>query len=143
MAYGPGVNEINYADLPPTGDTVNSAFQKTQNQLDTLYTGLNSDLVRASEAEVNAAIDTIKLVTPGTLLKGKANGVASLDALGKVTGTELPDASETVKGVVELATSAEVLAGVDTERAVTVKDLDYSYATIDSDRIYEGVDLEP
>ena len=25
---------------------------------------------------------------------------------------------------------------------LTVKDLDYSYATIDSDRIYEGVDLE-
>ena len=142
MAYGPGVNEINYADLPPTGDTVNSAFQKTQNQLDTLYTGLNNDMVRASEADVNTATDTTKLITPGTLLKGKANGVASLDALGKVTGTELPDASETVKGVVELATSAEVLAGVDNERAVTVKDLDYSYATIDSDRIYNGVDLE-
>jgi len=54
----------------------------------------------------------------------------------------VPEATETVKGVVELATSAEVLAGVDTEKAVTVKDLDYSYATIDSDRIYEGVDLE-
>ena len=53
----------------------------------------------------------------------------------------VPLASETVKGVVELASPAEVLAGVDTERAVTVKDLDYSYATIDSDHIYEGVDL--
>jgi hypothetical protein len=31
----------------------------------------------------------------------------------------VPEASETVKGVVELATPAEVLAGVDTERAVT------------------------
>ena len=100
MAYGPGVNEINYADLPPTGDTVNSAFQKTQNQLDTLYTGLNNDIVRASEADVNTATDTTKLITPGTLLKGKVNGVASLDALGKVTNTELPLASETVKGVV-------------------------------------------
>lgn len=172
MAYGPGVNEINYADLPPTGDTVNSAFQKTQNQLDTLYTGLNNDIVRASEAEVNAAIDTTKLITPGTLLKGKVNGVASLDALGKVTGTELPDASETtkgimkvgdglsategvvsvvsasetVKGIIELATPAEVLAGEDDERSVTPAGfkagLEASYPTLDSDRIYDGVNLE-
>lgn len=119
MAYGPGVNEVNYTDLPPTGDTVNSAFQKTQNQFDALYTGLNGDIVRASEAEVNTATDTTKLVTPGTLLKGKVNGVASLNALGKVTGTELPDASATVKGVIELATDAEVITGSDTERAVT------------------------
>ena len=142
MAYGPGVDEINYSDLPPTGDTVNSAFQKTQNQFDALYTGLNNDIVRASEAEVNTATDTTKLVTPGTLLKGKVNGVASLDPLGKVTGTELPSASSTTKGIIELATPAEVLAGEDEERAVTVKDLDYSYATLDSDRIYNGVNLE-
>ena len=34
-------------------------------------------------------------------------------------GKILKTATETVKGVVELATTAEVLAGVDTERAVT------------------------
>ena len=34
-------------------------------------------------------------------------------------GKILKTATETVKGVVELATSAEVLAGVDTERAIT------------------------
>lgn len=119
MAYGPGVNEINYSDLPPTGDTVNSAFQKTQNQFDALYTGLNGDIVRASEADVNTATDITKLVTPGTLLKGKVNGVASLNSSGKVTETELPLASTTVKGVMELATPEEVLAGTDNERAVT------------------------
>lgn len=37
--------------------------------------------------------------------------------------TALPDASDTVKGVVELATSAEVLAGVDTARAITAAGL--------------------
>ena len=52
--------------MPPAGDTVNSAFQKTQNQLDTLYTGLNSDLVRASAAEVLAGVDTQKIITPAT-----------------------------------------------------------------------------
>ena len=34
-------------------------------------------------------------------------------------GKILKTATETVKGVVELATSAEVLAGVDTEKAIT------------------------
>lgn len=34
-------------------------------------------------------------------------------------GTTVPDASETVKGIVELATVAEAQAGVDTSRAVT------------------------
>lgn len=119
MAYGPGVNEINYTDLPPTGDTIASAAQKTQNQFDALYTGLNADIVRASAAEVNTAEDTTKIVTPGTLLKGKASGVASLNESGKVTGTELPNASSTVKGVVELATPDEVKQGTDNERAVT------------------------
>ena len=36
-----------------------------------------------------------------------------------VISVTYPEATETVKGVVELATPAEVLAGVDTERAVT------------------------
>lgn len=112
MAYGPGVNEINYTDLPPTGDTIASAAQKTQNQFDALYIGLNADIVRASAAEVNTAEDTTKIVTPGTLLKGKASGVASLNESGKVTGTELPDASDTVKGVVKVGSNISVADGV-------------------------------
>lgn len=51
-------------------------------------------------------------------------------------------ASDTVAGMIELATPDEVKQGTDNERVVTVKDLDYSYATIDSNRIYDGVDLE-
>ena len=86
---------------------------------------------------VSSAFDTVtNVVIDGTITASISAVDYSLAQYG------LPLASETVKGVVELATSAEVLAGVDTERAVTVKDLDYSYATIDSDRIYEGVDLE-
>lgn len=48
---------------------------------------------------------------------------ASLDAPagsgGKVISTQLPAATETVKGVVELATVAEATTGTDTTRAVT------------------------
>lgn len=36
-----------------------------------------------------------------------------------ITSVTVPDASETVKGIVELATNAEVVAGTDTVRAVT------------------------
>lgn len=71
-----------------------------------------------------------------------ALGIPVADANGDIDSGWLKDASATVKGVVELATPEEVLAGTDNERVVTAKDLDYSYATIDSDRIYEGVDLE-
>ena len=71
-----------------------------------------------------------------------ALGIPVADANGDIDSGWLKDASSTTKGIIELATPAEVLAGTDTERAVTVKDLDYSYATLDSDRIYNGVNLE-
>ena len=48
-----------------------------------------------------------------------ALGIPIADENGDIDSGWLKDASTTVKGVVELATSAEVLAGVDTERAVT------------------------
>lgn len=51
--------------------------------------------------------------------KDQPGGYAGLDANGKIDSEWIKDASETVKGVVELATPAEVLAGTDTERAVT------------------------
>lgn len=51
--------------------------------------------------------------------KDQPGGYAGLDANGKIDSEWIKDASETVKGVVELATPAEVLAGEDTERAVT------------------------
>ena len=71
-----------------------------------------------------------------------ALGIPVADANGDIDSGWLKDASSTTKGIIELATPAEVLAGTDTTRAVTVKDLDYSYATLDSDRIYNGVNLE-
>lgn len=86
---------------------------------------------------VSSAFDTVtNVVIDGTITASISAVDYSLAQYG------LPNASETVKGVIELATPAEVFAGMDNERVVTVKDLDYSYATIDSNRIYEGVDLE-
>lgn len=45
----------------------------------------------ASKAEVDTGTDNSKVVTPYTLGKGKASGVASLDANGKVIASQLPD----------------------------------------------------
>ena len=45
----------------------------------------------ATQSEVNAGTDTKKVITPATLGKGKANGVASLDANSKIITSQLPD----------------------------------------------------
>lgn len=91
-------------------------------------------------ADANGDIDSGWIKDASTTVKGVVKVGNSLSATSGVLS--VVDASATVKGAVELATPAEVLAGTDNERAVTVKDLDYSYATIDSDRIYNGVNLE-
>lgn len=44
-----------------------------------------------------------------------------------VSGASIPDASETVKGLVELATDAETATGTDTERATTPANVAFAY----------------
>src|SRR5688572_1380651 len=51
--------------------------------------------------------------------KGASNGYAPLDVNSKVPDTVLNNASEIQKGIIELATTAEVVTGTDTTRAVT------------------------
>lgn len=55
--------------------------------------------------------------------KGAAGGFAGLDGAGKVNDAEMPTASETVRGPVEIATQTEVDAGTDDVRMVTSKKL--------------------
>jgi len=60
--------------------------------------------------------------TTGLLKQRNAANSAWVDVLTMATGSPVAggsDASETVKGIVELATSAEVITGTDTVRAVT------------------------
>ena len=45
----------------------------------------------ATQAEVNTGTDTSKVITPATLGKGKAGGVASLDSNSKIITSQLPD----------------------------------------------------
>ena len=45
----------------------------------------------ATQDEVNTGTDAKKVITPATLRKGKASGVASLDANSKIITSQLPD----------------------------------------------------
>ena len=51
--------------------------------------------------------------------RGAANGIASLDGSTLVPAAQLPAATTTAQGAVELATNAETITGTDTTRAVT------------------------
>lgn len=83
-------NEISFIDTVSQG--VNggiSATKKTVRSASTTQTGV----VRlATQNEVNTGTDTKKVITPATLGKGKASGVASLDANGKIILSQIPDA---------------------------------------------------
>ena len=87
----------------------------------------------ATSAEVAAFNEIDKAVTPATLgdLRGVADGFASLDGTSKVPTSQLPsipasnlpDASTTQKGIIEIATNAEAAAYSDTSRALVPSNL--------------------
>lgn len=84
---------------------------KTQQQI-------NADFSTADE-NIEAALSEKKSISN----KGAPNGYLGLDENGKATAGQLPAATETALGVVELATQTEVNTGTDDERAVTPKKL--------------------
>ena len=108
--------ELNYTD----GVTSN-----IQTQLNTKVDSLSDLGVTATAAELNKLDGATVTTAEINILDGvtaTATEINLLDGLtvlsGSNTGDE-PDASTTVKGIVELATSAETQTGTDTGRAVT------------------------
>ena len=82
-------NEISFIDTVSQG--VNggiSATKKTVRSASTTQTGV---VQLATQNEVNTGTDTTKDITPATLGKGKASGVASLDSNSKIITSQLPD----------------------------------------------------
>ena len=87
----------------------------------------------ATTAEVVAFDDITKAVTPGALgdVRGASNGLASLDAGGKLPASQLPAipngnltaASTSALGIIEIATNAEAAAYSDTSRAIVPSNL--------------------
>lgn len=72
--------------------------------------------------EVDGELDEIATAIASkenTVNKGAASGYASLDSGTKVPVSQLPAATESAVGAVELATTAEVVTGTDTTRGTT------------------------
>ena len=107
--------------------TVTQITATTITDLPTADTDTPGLVELATSAETIAGIDGSIAVTPDGLSDWE--GSANVDTLGTVTtGTwnadviepdYLSDASETAKGIVEIATQAEVDAGTDPDRVVT------------------------
>ena len=82
-------DEISFIDTVSQGANGGiSATKKTVRSASATQTGV---VQLATQDEVNAGTDTTKVITPATLGKGKANGVASLDANSKIITSQLPD----------------------------------------------------
>ena len=91
-------------------------------------------------------LDANAKVPPARIRRGEAGGTAPLDANAKVPNANLPkisppNATTAVKGIVELADTAEATAGADTERAATpngVKAILQNNITIEERNVYSG-----
>ena len=71
----------------------------------------------------NAALVTALAGKQGTSAKGSANGYAGLDANSKVAAANLPGASASGAGIIEIATDAEATAGTSETLCVNPKQL--------------------
>lgn len=87
---------------------------------DSLITGDANKKIKGSEMDAELAeIASTMATKEDAANKGVASGYASLDGSVKVPLAQLYSASETAQGIVEMATTAEVVTGTDTARAVT------------------------
>lgn len=87
---------------------------------DALSVGDAAKRIKGSEMDAELAeISTAIASKEDVANKGAASGYASLDASTLVPAAQLPAGTESAKGALELATTAEVVTGTDTARAVT------------------------
>jgi len=90
---------------------------------DSLITGDANKKIKGSEMDAELAEIASTIATKeDSANRGAANGYAPLNSSGIVPSANLPvtpTASEATAGLVEMATTAEAAAGVDTTRAVT------------------------
>lgn len=80
----------------------------------------------ATQAEVDSGVDTSRAVTPATLSTYVSNYVTTYTS----NPVNLPNATETARGIAEIATQAEVDAGIDDERFITPAKLNISLSTL-------------
>lgn len=87
---------------------------------DALASGNANKIVKGTEIDTEFDnIATAVATKYDSTDRGAANGIASLDASTLVPVAQLPQATTSANGAVELATTAEVVTGTDSDRAVT------------------------
>lgn len=87
---------------------------------DSLTAGDPAKKIKGTELDAELSeISTAIASKQDSSAKGSASGYASLDGSALVPVAQLPAATDAAKGAVELATTAEVVTGTDTTRAVT------------------------
>ena len=96
-------SKVPSAQLPTTVFPVTSVFARTGNVVKVAGDYAIADITGLQVA-LDAKVDDTE--------KGAASGVATLDSGSKVLVAQLPDATTTTKGAVELATDGEAIAGV-------------------------------
>lgn len=110
------------------GATVDNKFTEGDPVSAVPATEVTGDWLNAVQEEIAAVI-----VSAGLTLN-KANNAQLLAAIVQKINAAIPasppSASTTVKGIVELATSAETISGTDTERAITPAGLASTTATV-------------
>lgn len=104
---------------------VRAQTDETQNGI-YVWSGAAAPMVRAADASTfdeleGAAVSVQEGTDAGVTYRQTAvNGtIGTNDVLWTTFGTAAPNASETVAGIIEIATAAEVIAGSDNARAVT------------------------
>jgi hypothetical protein len=107
--------------LAGVGDSaeLTEAVGELQEALETKADASAMTTALAGKADASAMTTALAAKADASALAGKADASAMTTALAGKADSPLPVASDTARGVVELATSAEVLEGVDSARAVT------------------------
>jgi hypothetical protein len=146
-----GANGFTFADASAPSGTISSSAQVVaalpsgtvsgSSQIQDASLTQKGIVELATTAEVTTGTDTVRAVTPDSLKDGY-QGSANVATLGTVTAgdvsailpsgtvsgsSQIQDASLTQKGIVELATTAEVTTGTDATRAVTPDSLKDGY----------------
>lgn len=94
-----------------TADSNAATALSTANSASSVANGIDAKATQA-QSDASTALSTV------TTQRGAANGIATLDDNTRVPVAQLPSATTTAQGVVELATQTEVNAGTDNTRAI-------------------------
>ena len=133
--------------------TVDGSPVFAQNVLPAASAAVAGIIELATLAELALFEDINKAVTPATLggIRGAVNGLASLDGTGKVPTAQLPgipagnlpSASTTQQGIIEIATNVEAAAYSDISRALVPSNLAALRGAVNGLATLDGSSLLP